>query len=744
MSARTALEATAVREKEFSDLARVRRSQAAHIAVVTRLLDAGMDVNAMHCPTVDAPHRLEPTSMLHIACERSYVALARFLVARGADVNLATPVRGYTPVFLAIELHGQASRMRINRVASLVQLLRRHGADFGHLDANGHNVLQKWAVAAPDPFISKTRHGVPPVDERAIVDNLKPSEADCAATDAGGNTALMLAAGCADSKLHSIIQYMRFEANTPVGPKELDRQNTKGDTCLHMLVRDKGGLFEHENDSDGYVSQDDEALHQLDPPTRSRQVWIARCRAHCIERVIDSGANMHLRNNDGETAADILSRYDARKLRIVNYPVVSQHRLKLLWLIPTGTVEEIADAAGHVADLNAQNFFHPSALHVAVRHNRLDVVALLLALGVDVLQRLAETTRASRVRIPHDILDMALGLGEHASAIDSDSDSADSGSDEHSDGGSDSGVDTPPPSDGGSDSGFDGVDAPSDSGSDPGFDCVDAPSDSGAGPSANTQMQLLLIQHVFGARASERAPERAPDPSSVFRSTMQLYLFRAVDAVCSPAVVLELLRISARERVDGESMCDRDGLGPVQRAATNIRHCQCQYRLMGKARLLAAIVASRDSEQLLWDRSTAHTCSGARCSCCKGMCDAYRQQSEEHCQWKNGSYTLLGTILHRSVPTGYAWTPGVTWTPVPPHLTFLKNVVAPRAWRTMMQSRRLAFLMCLHPRLGRHPGCDAGLLDEFVLHQIFDAFEDGFSPLEKHEILTTTNSLTGV
>jgi len=721
MSARTALEATAVLETVFSDLAKTRRSQAAHIAVVARLLDAGMDVNAMHCPAADAPH--EPTSMLHIACERSHVPLARFLVARGADVNLATRVRGYTPVFLAIELHGLASSMRIKRVASLVRLLRRHGADFGHRDADGRNVLQKWAAAAPDPFISKTRRGIPPVDERAIVDLLKPSETDCAATDAGGNTALMLAASRADSRMHAILQYMQFTAKTPVEAKELDRQNTKGDTCLHMLVRDNGGLFEHENDPDGYLSQDAEAsqVHQLDPPTRSRQEWVARCRAHCIERVIDAGANMRLRNNNGETAAGLLSRYDARKLRIVNYPVITLPRLKLHRLIPSGTVEEISEAAGRVTDINAQNYLYPSALHMAVRHGRLDVVALLLALGADVLQRLTETTRVSNARIPHDVLDLALGRGEYAGAGDSSSDS-DGGSESASEG-SDSGADEP------------GAGEGSDSG-------ADEPSAGGA--SANTQVQLLLIQHVFGGRASERAPERAPDPSSVFRSTMQLYIFRAVDAVCSPAVVLELLRISARERVDGESMRDRDGLGPVQRAATNIRHCQCQHRLMAKARLLAAIVASSDSAQLLWDRSTAHTCSGARCDCCQGMCDAYRQQSDEHRRWKNGSYTLLGTILYRTVPTGYAWTRGVTWAPVPPHLTFLTNVVAPSAWHTMMQSRRLAFLMCLHPRLGRDPGCNASRLDEFVLQQVLDAFEDGFSALEKHEILTSANSLTGV
>ena len=144
VSARTVLEAPAVYEKAFSDLAKFR-SDFWSIAVVTRLLEAGMDVNAMHCLTVDAPHRsdIELTSMLHIACERSHFRLARFLVSRGADVNLATPVRGYTPVFLAIELHGQASHARIKRVVSLVRMLRRHGADFSHLDANGHNVLQK-------------------------------------------------------------------------------------------------------------------------------------------------------------------------------------------------------------------------------------------------------------------------------------------------------------------------------------------------------------------------------------------------------------------------------------------------------------------------------------------------------------------------------------------------------------------------------------------------------------------------
>ena len=699
-----------VQEAMFFDLVHAKRSQAEHITNIKVLLDAGVSVNAMRCPcrTARAP-RAEQTSMLHIACGRKHVVVARFLISRGADVNLATPERGFTPIFVAIELNVPAEYMRKRRVVSLIDMLRIHGADCGLLDANGHNVLQKWAAAAHNPYVSETRTGTFGCEHEAIIINLEPSKADRAATDAGGNTALMLAACSAGARMHCILQYMKFQAKTPVEATELDRQNAKGDTCLHILVR--GGMFEHEDEPDGYLLQDIPSLQ----PAYRRQKGEAMARAYLIERVVDAGADMHIRNHDGETAASMLSAFDAHRLRIANYPVLDAATAELLRLIPTGTVQEITEAAGRVADINAHSARYPSALHTAVSHDRLDVLAHLLALGADVLQR--QPARRG-VDTPHDILDVALRRGEHTLVCHACCTCTGSDSDRDSDGDVDSASDSdsevvrrrgPPP-----------------------------PPEQSVQGSSNTEMQLLLIKHVFGGRASERAPERAPGPSSVFRSTMQLYIFRAVDSVCSSTVVLELLRISARERVDGESMCDRDGLGPVQRAVTNIRHCQSHQKLMDKAQLLNEIISSSDSEHVLWDRSAPHVCSGELCECCNGVCEEYREQSDNHHLWKNGAYTLLGTLMYRSIPMGqHAWA-------VPPHVEFLRDVVAPRAWHTMMRSRRLAFMMCLHARLGNGPECHMRRLDEFVLHQIFDAFEAGFSAPERHAILTTTDSLSAL
>ena len=179
---------------------------AQHIASIKTLLDAGLDVNALRRAVRSRAPHAEPTSMLHIACDRKHVVVARFLLSRGADVNLATPVRGFTPIFVAIELNVWADRMRKRRVVSLITLLRRHGADCGHLDANGHNVLQKWAAAAHDPYIAETRTGTFGCEHEAIIVHLEPSQADCAATDAGGNTALMLAAASVGAKMHYILQ----------------------------------------------------------------------------------------------------------------------------------------------------------------------------------------------------------------------------------------------------------------------------------------------------------------------------------------------------------------------------------------------------------------------------------------------------------------------------------------------------------------------------------------------------------
>ena len=352
------------------------RKQSAHIASITRALNAGLNVNAMRSVAGRIGSDPEQRSMLHIACKRNLVAVARFLISKGADVNQCTPLTKKTPLFVGIEASDEVPRMEMRRVLSVVAMLFQKGANFRHAAANGDTVLHRWA--SDNVFDSNTAE-----EERSMFSQLVRAGADRAAVNAVGNTALMTAAGTSATRMNAIMQ-CAAHVGDPVRNDELDAQNARGDTCLHLLIG----------------------------KDRKRPPGDSVAREGLIENLLDAGVSLHIRNCDGDSADSMLSDPMLLKrldMDIDNYPVLEAANVELYKLIPNGSMQDIADAANNVTDINAHNRRHPAALFMAVSYRRVDVVKHLLTIGADALRM--PLTRVVE-REPHDILVWALRRGQ--------------------------------------------------------------------------------------------------------------------------------------------------------------------------------------------------------------------------------------------------------------------------------------------------------------------------------------------
>ena len=654
------------------------RKQAAHVESITRALNAGLKVNAMRSVSGRSGCDLEMRSMLHIACKRKLVTVARFLVSMGADVNLCTPLTKKTPLFVGIESSDdEVPRIEMRKVLSIVAMLFHKGANFRHVAANGDTILHRWAF--DNVFDSNTAE-----EERSMFSQLVRAGADRAAVNAVGNTALMAAAGTSATRMIAIMQ-CAAHVGDPVRNAELDAQNARGNTCLHLLICNvvSTPVLAHRGPSKYSHSQKREVL---------------------IEDLINAGVSLHIRNCDGDSADTMLSDpilLEQQGIDIDNYPVLETVNVELHKLIPNGNMQDITDAASKVTDINAHNHRYPAALFMAVSYRRVDVVSHLLTIGADALRM--PLTRVVE-HDPHDILVWALRRGQSE----------------------DRSIWT--------------------------YMTPEPPADlfATANWKSSADIQIMLIKSVFDVRVSDRAPERKPGwnewqgrlevpKPSRFRSTLQLYIFEAMSAVCHAHVLLLLLQIAGREQRGGYDTRDEDGLGAVQRTVLNFSHCEYEPRMMQRAELLLSVCAD---ESMLWERSDRHECSGRDCECCHGMCADFRQTASVLRKWEGGAFTFLGLLLYRTLPVVFT----SLWDcdeEVPPHVDFLRDVVVPHAWHVMMRSRVLACLMGAHPRLGNRD-CKFRLLDDSVLYSILDMFENGFSAVETRRMLTTTDSLVGV
>ena len=80
-----------------------KAAQSGDVAAATRALDADAAVDPFASVLTDD---LTP---LQLAVKNSYPAVATLLLGRGADVNLASDVQGWTPLFFAAMASGRSS-----------------------------------------------------------------------------------------------------------------------------------------------------------------------------------------------------------------------------------------------------------------------------------------------------------------------------------------------------------------------------------------------------------------------------------------------------------------------------------------------------------------------------------------------------------------------------------------------------------------------------------------------------------
>lgn len=143
--------------------------------VAAALIEAGADVNGSGGPQKDRP--------LGVAVRRGQVALARFLIEKGADV-LGSNTRGQSPLHIACS--SRSSELLTDGddpTEALIRLLLEHGADPGQLDEVDNTSLHYLArntlstVGATEALLnagasltSKNRRGMTPLEVAGFVE----------------------------------------------------------------------------------------------------------------------------------------------------------------------------------------------------------------------------------------------------------------------------------------------------------------------------------------------------------------------------------------------------------------------------------------------------------------------------------------------------------------------------------------------------------------------------------------------
>ena len=299
-------------------------NQAEHTSNIERLLKEGLDVNAMRSASLPGELERAPCSMLHLACRQKHSIVARYLIERGADVNLCT-ADGLTPVLFAMQMGIRRSERRYSRICNLLDMLAKHGADFEHVSVDGSNALMVWASTRTDD-VSEAWQILKHLVQAGV--NL-----GSAITDSDGNTALMLAAGNSGVRMTQMMS-MASELRPRVDVSQgLRARNTRGETCLHLLAgRGLNWRSEHARG---------------DRSTRSK----------LVEMLIDTTDTLHVADNTGRTVAQMLSTGTSSSLRVANFPVLPAANRELLSVVSHGSsLRAVRDAAELVVDINAQNY----------------------------------------------------------------------------------------------------------------------------------------------------------------------------------------------------------------------------------------------------------------------------------------------------------------------------------------------------------------------------------------------------
>ncbi len=219
--------------------------------MIEQLLQLGMDINTK------MPARAHEPPVLH-AINKSHYALARFLIAHGADVDL-TDDDGYTALAILLQFPlKEAQPQQFAEAAKTLDLILTHTADINHLQGNkaGYGtpaltLAVDYGIGMPSGtdqvwLVDKILHHKPDINlmdyegkspmvhailnnDAVIVQRLLQSGANPNEQDAAGTTLLMFSA----SRGQLPIVKLLVQAGANIAPKDNDR----GESLLSLAAQ---------------------------------------------------------------------------------------------------------------------------------------------------------------------------------------------------------------------------------------------------------------------------------------------------------------------------------------------------------------------------------------------------------------------------------------------------------------------------------------------------------------------------
>ncbi len=261
-------------------------STAILVDLVKLLVDAGADVNAKN--------KYGQTS-LFCFYGRNDAEAAKVLIKAGADVN-AKNKDGETPLqkcgdtsVMKVLIEACADARTIDKKGNTLLHRRTYNPDItkllidAGLDVNAKNTNNKGRT--PLFYIADHASG----DDNGFVDSAKlliEAGADVNAIDSDGKTPLLV---CVDTNLAKLF----LEAGADVNAKD-----NKGNTRLHAVIPCDDDCIDRNEDNI------DNAYYHFD------------AYIHLMKFLIESGADVNAKNNDGKTPLDVCMRYRIEKILI--------------------------------------------------------------------------------------------------------------------------------------------------------------------------------------------------------------------------------------------------------------------------------------------------------------------------------------------------------------------------------------------------------------------------------------------
>lgn len=317
---------------------------ALHVAsteeIAKLLIDHGADVNAATTDTW--PFGDKGITPLHMQIINGWKNIVALLIERGADLNARTG-RGYTPLVIAVSRDNQ-SKSESNKImvrSEIAELLLSKGADVNIKDDDGRTLLHR-IVHSSDISLAKElvlKYG-----------------ADVNAKDNSGDTPLYKAAYNLDN-----IELAQFLIDNGADVKT---RNIEGKTLLNIIAPysddwnislAKELVLKYGEDVNGKDNGGDTPLQKAAGNNNNIEL---------VQFLIDNGADVKTRNNDGETLLNTfaLDRSAAAgdismaKTLVMNYG----------------------------ADVNTKDNGGDTPLHKAVRNDKTELAQFLIESGADV------------------------------------------------------------------------------------------------------------------------------------------------------------------------------------------------------------------------------------------------------------------------------------------------------------------------------------------------------------------------